>query len=320
MGRTGAYTSAVMTSRSIPDRIRRLFAQHLDPVRGEVDRGPRPVRRLEDDLDRVDEASAILQGLGGEVWAGDVVQVETSDPEFWNARTFEPTYRIESVCLAEVGDATGVPIMLHWTVEPDVLALLKKGDILAHPFNPPESNQANLFGSDKQQAEKILPQILARPRWLYGFFSDGGLMSFPNVMLPEGPMKYAEVGAALEAAAVCWADLKWIREAWAGPIVVKGVHTADDARRALDEGARAVIVSNHGGRQLDGVAPTLRVLPEVVAAVGDRTEVLFDGGVRRGTPRVLGQGTRDPSQCRAGPAGESARRWPNDQAQQRRPR
>jgi dihydroorotase len=61
----------------------------------------------------------------------------------------------------EVGDATGLPIMLHWTVEPDVLALLKKGDILAHPFNPPESNQANLFGSDKQQADKILPQILA---------------------------------------------------------------------------------------------------------------------------------------------------------------
>src|SRR5687768_5039563 len=61
----------------------------------------------------------------------------------------------------EVGDATGLPIMLHWTVEPELLALLKKGDILAHPFNPPESTQANLFGADKQQADKILPQILA---------------------------------------------------------------------------------------------------------------------------------------------------------------
>ncbi|HEX5049622.1 MAG TPA: alpha-hydroxy acid oxidase [Gammaproteobacteria bacterium] len=132
----------------------------------------------------------------------------------------------------------------------------------------------------------FLPQILSRPRWLYGYFADGGLMSFPNVMLPEGPMKYAEVGAALEAAAVCWADLKWIREAWDGPIVVKGVHTADDARRSIDEGAKAVIVSNHGGRQIDGVAPTLRVLPEVVAAVGDRVEVLFDGGIRRGSDIV----------------------------------
>ena len=131
-----------------------------------------------------------------------------------------------------------------------------------------------------------LPQILVRPRWLYDFFADGGLMSFPNVLLPDGPMQYADVGAALEAAAVSWADLGWIREAWNGPIVVKGIHTADDARRAVDEGAGAVIVSNHGGRQLDGVAPTLKILPEVVAAVGDRTEVLFDGGIRRGSDIV----------------------------------
>jgi len=132
----------------------------------------------------------------------------------------------------------------------------------------------------------FLPQILSRPRWLYRYLADGGLMSFPNVMLPDGPMKYAEVGAALEAAAVCWDDFRWIREAWNGPIIVKGVHTADDARRALDQGASAVVVSNHGGRQLDGVAPTLRVLPEVVAAVGDRAEVLFDGGIRRGSDIV----------------------------------
>jgi L-lactate dehydrogenase (cytochrome) len=76
--------------------------------------------------------------------------------------------------------------------------------------------------------------------------------------------------------------LRWLRDAWDGPIVIKGVHTADDARRALDAGASAIVVSNHGGRQLDGVAPTLRVLPEIVAAVGGRVEVLLDGGIRRG--------------------------------------
>jgi isopentenyl diphosphate isomerase/L-lactate dehydrogenase-like FMN-dependent dehydrogenase len=109
------------------------------------------------------------------------------------------------------------------------------------------------------------------------------LMSFPNVMLPDqGPMPYADVGAALEKSMVAWHDLKWIRDAWQGPVVVKGVHTADDARRAVDAGAVAVVVSNHGGRQLDGVAPSLRVLPEVVAAVGSRVEVLMDGGIRRG--------------------------------------
>ena len=125
-------------------------------------------------------------------------------------------------------------------------------------------------------------QFLVRPRWLVDFLVDGGLMSFPNVVLPDGPMPYADVGAALEQSAVCWNDLRWLRDAWDGPIVIKGVHTADDARRALDAGASAIVVSNHGGRQLDGVAPTLRVLPEIVAAVGGRVEVLLDGGIRRG--------------------------------------
>ncbi len=128
-------------------------------------------------------------------------------------------------------------------------------------------------------------QFLSRPRWLAGYLGDGGLMNFPNIVLPGGPMPYADVTAALEASMVCWDDLKWIRDAWQGHVVVKGVHTADDARRAMDAGADAVVVSNHGGRQLDGVAATIRVLPEVVEAVrqhGGRVEVLLDGGIRRG--------------------------------------
>ena len=127
-------------------------------------------------------------------------------------------------------------------------------------------------------------QFLMRPGWLAGFLSDGGMMKFPNVVLPgQGPMPYADVGAALEQSMVSWEDFRWIREAWSGPIVVKGVHTGDDARRAADMGAAAVVVSNHGGRQLDGVAATVRVLPEVVAAVGGQIEVLLDGGIRRGS-------------------------------------
>jgi L-lactate dehydrogenase (cytochrome) len=129
-------------------------------------------------------------------------------------------------------------------------------------------------------------QFLARPRWLAAFLLDGGLMKFPNIVLKDGPMAYADVGAALEQAMVCWDDFKWIREAWKGPIVAKGVHTADDARNAIDHGADAVVVSNHGGRQLDGVAPTLRVLPEVIAAVNGQAEVYLDGGIRRGSDVV----------------------------------
>ncbi len=129
-------------------------------------------------------------------------------------------------------------------------------------------------------------QFLARPGWLAAFMRDGGLMNFPNVVLPDGPMSYADVAAALEKSTVCWADLGWIRAAWNGPLVIKGVMIGDDARRAVDEGADAVVVSNHGGRQLDSVAPTLRALPEVVAAVHGQCEVLLDGGIRRGSDIV----------------------------------
>ncbi len=126
-------------------------------------------------------------------------------------------------------------------------------------------------------------QFLARPRWFVDFMRDGGMMKFPNVVFPGmGAMPYADVGAALAQSSVSWNDFPWIRELWNGPIVVKGVLSADDARRALDVGADAMIVSNHGGRQLDTVAATLRALPEIVAAVDGRAEVLLDGGIRRG--------------------------------------
>ena len=134
---------------------------------------------------------------------------------------------------------------------------------------------------------RALPGLVSHPRWVTGFLADGGLMSFPNVELPgQGPMPYADVGVALEQSMVSWGDLRWIRDVWQGPIVIKGVHTGDDARHAIDAGADAIVVSNHGGRQLDGVAPTLRVLPEVIEAVDGRLEILLDGGIRRGSDVV----------------------------------
>ena len=134
--------------------------------------------------------------------------------------------------------------------------------------------------------EKVpfLPQILSRPAWLMSYLMDGGLPGLPNVIVPgKGQMPLVDINAALAESAVTWADLRWIREVWKGPIVIKGVLTADDARRSVDEGAAAISVSNHGGRQLDGVPASLRALPEVVEAVKGRIEVLMDGGIRRGT-------------------------------------
>ncbi len=133
----------------------------------------------------------------------------------------------------------------------------------------------------------FLPQVLARPGWLINFLRDGGIHPLPNVVLPgKGPMPLVDINAALASAAVTWADLRWIRELWRGPIVVKGVLTGEDARRAVDEGAAAVSVSNHGGRQLDCVSAPVRALPEVVAAVKGQAEVWMDGGVRRGSDIV----------------------------------
>jgi isopentenyl diphosphate isomerase/L-lactate dehydrogenase-like FMN-dependent dehydrogenase len=130
----------------------------------------------------------------------------------------------------------------------------------------------------------FIPHLLRHPGWLISFLRDGGLPGLPNVVIPgQGPMTLVDIGAALASAAVTWADLGWIRQHWGGPIVVKGVLTGDDARRAIDEGAAAVVVSNHGGRQLDCVPASLRALPEVVKAANGQVEVLMDGGIRRGT-------------------------------------
>jgi len=144
-----------------------------------------------------------------------------------------------------------------------------------------------LMGSSTFAKLPFLPNILAHPRWLANFLLDGGVPKLANVVPPgKSPMQMLDVGAALAASAVMWSDLRWIREHWGGPIVVKGVLTAEDAKRAVDEGAAAVSVSNHGGRQLDCVRPSIRALPEVVAAVKSQAEVWMDGGIRRGSDIV----------------------------------
>ncbi|HEY6128237.1 MAG TPA: alpha-hydroxy acid oxidase [Candidatus Acidoferrum sp.] len=132
-----------------------------------------------------------------------------------------------------------------------------------------------------------LQNIFEHPGWLMDFLRDGGMPRLENVVIAgQGPMPLMDVGSALSRTVVAWEDLKWIREIWQGPIVIKGILTGDDAKRAVDEGAQAIVVSNHGGRQLDCVSATLRALPEIVEAVKGRTEILMDGGVRRGSDIV----------------------------------
>jgi isopentenyl diphosphate isomerase/L-lactate dehydrogenase-like FMN-dependent dehydrogenase len=141
---------------------------------------------------------------------------------------------------------------------------------------------------DARTAIALGPQVLARPRWALRMMRDGvSLFGRPR---PAGGGDLAKrdngIGAAgavsMLASPFSWDDVAWIRQRWTRPLVVKGVLSAEDARLAAGAGADAVVVSNHGGRQLDGAPATARVLPEVVAAVGGQTEVLVDGGIRRG--------------------------------------
>ena len=140
-----------------------------------------------------------------------------------------------------------------------------------------------LMGGNWMGMIPYLSQFFSRPSWVAAYLLDGGLHKLPNVIIPgQGPMALLDVAAALAESVVTWQDFRWLREVWPGPIVAKGVLTGDDARRAIDAGAAGVVVSNHGGRQLDGVSATLRALPEIVKAVNGQIEVLMDGGVRRG--------------------------------------
>ena len=139
-----------------------------------------------------------------------------------------------------------------------------------------------LMGKDFLAKLPYAVDVLMHPGWFAAYLGGMRMSHLPNVVTEEGPLPLNDVAKVLSRSVVTWDDLAWIRKQWKGPIAIKGVLTGDDARRACDGGAQAVVVSNHGGRQLDGVAASLDALPEIVRAVGERCEVLMDGGIRRG--------------------------------------
>jgi L-lactate dehydrogenase (cytochrome) len=128
------------------------------------------------------------------------------------------------------------------------------------------------------------PQVLSRPVWAWRMLRDGVQMFNPSTQATlSGP---SVLTVSNIASPFRWSDIEWIRGRWNGSLLVKGILGSEDAERAVDCGADGVIVSNHGGRQLEGAPATLRVLPEVVEAVGGDTEVFVDGGIRRGSDVV----------------------------------
>lgn len=141
-------------------------------------------------------------------------------------------------------------------------------------------------------------QAMTHPGWAW----DVGLCGRPHKLGNLEPVLGAKSGmndymgwlGANFDPSICWADLEWIRQGWDGPLIIKGILDPDDARAAADIGADGIVVSNHGGRQLDGVLSSARALPAIADAVGDRLTVLADGGVRSGLDvvRMLALGAR----------------------------
>ena len=138
---------------------------------------------------------------------------------------------------------------------------------------------------------QLAPQMSTRLPWLTDLLGDEGVMRFVNIIDDKGePMPFTDIGSQLASSAVTWADFEWIREAWGPdrPIIIKGVHCADDAKRAEDVGADAVVWSNHGGRQMDRVPPTLHMVQSEMPKLSDsRLTFLMDGGIRCGTDVLI---------------------------------
>jgi L-lactate dehydrogenase (cytochrome) len=143
---------------------------------------------------------------------------------------------------------------------------------------------------DLRTAIRLLPEALTRPRWLAAWTRAGGPpdLTAPNMAVSgaAAPTFFGAYGEWIMTPPPSWDDLRWLRQQWDLPFMLKGVTRVDDAWRALDAGFSAISVSNHGGNNLDGTPASIRALPAVAAAVGDQVEVLLDGGIRRGSDVV----------------------------------
>jgi heme/flavin dehydrogenase (mycofactocin system) len=151
---------------------------------------------------------------------------------------------------------------------------------------------------DFRTMARLAPRVLSRPGWLWRFAKTRRIpdLTAPNLRPPggEAPTFFGAYGEWMNTPPPTWDDVKWLREEWGGPFLLKGVTRVDDAKRAVDAGVTALSVSNHGGNNLDTTPATIRLLPSIAEAVGDQVEVLLDGGVRRGgdVAKALALGAR----------------------------
>jgi pre-mycofactocin synthase len=198
-----------------------------------------------------------------------------------NPKTFFQTYWVgtrdqmaEHIERARAAGAVGLIVTLDWS--------FSNGRDWGSPVVPERMDLRTML--------RLAPEGLMRPRWLLDWARTGRLpgLTVPN-MAGRGeasPTFFGAYGQWMASPLPTWDDVRWLREQWGGPFMLKGVIRVDDARRAVDAGVTAISVSNHGGNNLDGTPATIRALSAVAEAVGDRVEVLLDGGIRRGADVV----------------------------------
>jgi heme/flavin dehydrogenase (mycofactocin system) len=137
---------------------------------------------------------------------------------------------------------------------------------------------------------QFAPEGITRPKWLWEFAKTRHIpdLTTPNLTLPGGqaPTFFGAYGEWMGTPLPSWDDVAWLRAQWDGPFMLKGVMRVDDAKRAVDAGATAISVSNHGGNNLDGTPAPIRALPAIAEAVTDQIEIILDGGIRRGSDVV----------------------------------
>jgi L-lactate dehydrogenase (cytochrome) len=143
---------------------------------------------------------------------------------------------------------------------------------------------------DLKTMVRFAPEMAVRPGYVLEWARSGKQpdLTCPNLAGPgeDLPTFFGAYGEWMGTPLPTWEDIRWLREEWGGPFAVKGIMHPDDARRAVDVGATAISVSNHGGNNLDGTPASIRALPGVADAVGGQIEVLLDGGIRRGSDVV----------------------------------
>jgi L-lactate dehydrogenase (cytochrome)/glycolate oxidase len=194
-----------------------------------------------------------------------------------NPKTFFQTYwvgtrdqLIEHVERARVAGAVGLIVTLDWS--------FANGRDWGSPTIPERV--------DLKAMARFAPDVLLHPRWLLDYAKTGKVpdLTVPNLAAAgePAPTFFGAYGQWMASPLPRWDDVRWLREQWGGPFMLKGVIRVDDAKRAVDAGVTAISVSNHGGNNLDGTPATIRALPAIADAVADQIEVLLDGGVRRG--------------------------------------